>query len=448
MRKTKKQLEAEISNLNEALSFALGASPETDANFFTGGLSSSYTDRNTWDRRKIFTESLRAWRVNPMARRLVRIKTSYVVGKAIEIKSDDPQTQAFLQEWWNHPLNKFKKQVRRWKDEDTRTGNLFMLYTVQANGMTTVRAVPAEQIEEIETAPNDIEQETKFITDADGEGYDPYDPDSEQAQFMLHFASNQPVGTPWGEPELAPLIPWIGRFASWLEDRVRLNRFRSAFMYIVMMTGADVTPAKKLKRQAEINANPPKPGSVLVTDPSEQWGIISASLDSFDANTDGLAIKKMIAGGFGSPLHWLAEPESSTRTTAEAAGTPTFRTLEEEQYDFFDMLTSMARVACEVRARYEKTVKPNAKIWIEGNDITERDNALMAMALQRAFFPMAEMYDRELIDEQELMTQAYKMMGETWSGGKPKGKRRPLTENRPATQSEPDPVDPDDPKEE
>jgi hypothetical protein len=55
------------------------------------------------------------------------------------------------------------------------------------------------------------------------------------------------------------------------------------------------------------------------------------------------------------------------------------------------------------------------------------------------------MFDRHLIDEEELLTNAYKMMGETWTGGKPNGKRRPL-EAKGDKASAPDPVDPDDPK--
>jgi len=439
--------------LNDALEASLSLSPERDNNFFTTGLSGLYGDplnRNTWDRKRIFAESLRAWRVNPIARRIVKLITSFIIGKGITIKSEHPGTQTFLQEWWNHRLNKVGKNAKRWKDEDTRTGNLFLLFTVGEDGMSFVRAVPAEQIAEIKTKDNDIEQETKYTKDEIGEdGWDAYDPNTSQKSFMLHFASNKPVGSTWGEADLSPLLVWIGRFSSWLEDRVRLNRFRTIFMYVV--SGQYKNEAERAARETKINANPPKAGSVLVQNAAsgEVWSILSAQLDAFDASVDGLAIKKMILSGIGFPLHYLAEPESSTTTTADAAGTPTFRTLEESQDEFFENLIENARVAVEVRSRTDKSVDAKAVITIDGPDITERDNATLALALGRAYPPLADLFDRDGIDDKEFLRLVYKMFAEVWTGKTPRIKKKPLTApgtQPPATSpdSEAEPTDPKD----
>ncbi len=78
-------------------------------------------------------------------------------------------------------------------------------------------------------------------------------------------------------------------------------------------------------------AIPPPPGSILVTDERESWSVLSPELDSFEASQDGMAIKKMIAAGVALPLHFLAEPESTTRTTAESAGLAVFKHLEQRQ---------------------------------------------------------------------------------------------------------------------
>lgn len=420
---TKAELERKVSLLNDALEAALAASPERDNNFFPGGMSIYYEGRNAWDRKKIFAEALRAWRVNPIARRIVKLQTSFIVGKGLTIKSDDPKAQEFLTKWWNHPLNKFNRNIKRWKDEDTRTGNLFMLFSVQADGMTIVRAVPAEQIDDIQSKENDIEQELYYWKDeTKTEKWDAYDETQQQTAFMMHFASNQPVGSTWGEADLTPLLVWIGRFSSWLEDRVRLNRYRTAFMYVIRGSYANETDRKT--RETELKANPPQSGSLLVLNANagEDWGILSANLDSFDASVDGTAIKRMITAGIGHPMHWYAEPEGSTRTTAEAAGTPTFRTLEEAQNDFFEMLITMAKTALKVA-----NIQTEQSIWIEGPDITERDNASLALALGRAYPNLADMLDREAIDDKEFMRLVYKMFAEVWDGKEKKIKRKPLT---------------------
>lgn len=423
------QLERRLSNANDALEAALSAVPsaERDNNFFTGGLSSLYEGRSSWDRKKIFAESMRAWRVNPIARRIVRLITSFVVGKGLSIKSDDPNVQAYLSRWWKHPQNNLSRNVRRWKDEDTRTGNLFFLITVLADGMAIVRGVPSENIEEIKTLDNDVEQELGYYKDSTLTDLWPaYDPQKEQVEFMLHYASNQPVGSAWGEADLSPLLVWIGRYSAWLEDRVRLNRFRTAFMYVIR--GKYDKEADRAAREKELNGNPPKPGSVLVMNANngEDWGILSASLDSFDASVDGVAIKRMFATGVGFPMHWLSEPESSTRTTAEAAGTPSFRTLEETQNEFFEVLVSLARVALRVAGENDA-----AEIWIEGPDITERDNAALALALGRSYPHLADMLDRDAVDEKEFMRLVYKQFAEVWDGKVGKIKRKPLVKPDP-----------------
>lgn len=457
-KKTIKDLERQLANANEALEMALAVSPETDATFFTGGLSSIYNDsRMSYDRRKIFSETLRAWRVNPIARRIVRIIRTFIIGKGITITSDDDTIKAQLQEWWHHPLNNLDKNIKRWKDEDTRTGNLFMLCSIGESDNLYVRAIPSEMIEEIKTAPNDIEQELSYVLADNAElgqkEYPSYANRNNKENFIIHFASNQPVGSAWGESELSTVLVWIGRFSTMLEDRVRLNHFRTAIMYFVKMMGN--TKISKEDRQKQLNANPPRPGTVVVTDESEAWGIMSPKLDSFDSNMDMLAIKKNIISAFGFPMHWFAEPEGSNKTTAEAAGTPTFRTLEESQDEFFSWIETLARIALEIKqpSLLQKiknyfTGKKSIQIWVEGPDITERDNASLALAFARAYPALIEHYDREGFDPQELQRLVYKFLAEVLDADKkPNIKRKPL-QTKPTPQSGTDPEDPQEDEEE
>ena len=73
---------------------------------------------------------------------------------------------------------------------------------------------------------------------------------------MLHFAVNRLAGMKWGEPDIAPLLPWLARYASWLEDRVRLNRFRNAFLYIVR--GKFLSPKRRRPGRSSSTATRPR----------------------------------------------------------------------------------------------------------------------------------------------------------------------------------------------
>ena len=390
-----------------------------------------YRDRYSYDRDTIIEEAIRAWRINPLARRLANLYKIYNID-GISFTCDHKPTQKFLMQFWNHDLNRMKRKLEKISNEIFLTGNLFTLYSTDISGMTYFRIFPTDQIAEIITAPNDLDQELSYLTkeiSMDVQAKLFKNPRGlsvrNQSIVMRHDTINQLAGTAWGEGEIWPDLPWLGRYATWLQDRVRLNHNRAAFMYVVQ--GQFKTNAEKRQRQAELNNNPPQPGSVLVTDPSEQWGIMSAQLDSFDASVDGDAIKKMIAVNH-VPMHMLAEGEGSTRTTADAAGTPTYKSFENHQQIFIDIISDILKTVVQRRAEKDKSVSPTAEIKIVSADATERDNAALALATGQIVSAIGEMYDRKLIDEAEYLRLVYRFSGETVPKGteKIKGIRKPI----------------------
>jgi hypothetical protein len=306
-------------------------------------------------------------------------------------------------------------------DELTRTGNLFVLLSTDQAGMSYVRAIPAANIDAIISADNDVEQPVCFITKADADlrsqTYTAYNPltdgQGEDGHFepvVLHYAINRPAGAQWGEPDLAPLLPWLRRYAAWLEDRVRLNRFRNAFAYVVSGTFPSETARKA--RQAELAANPPSPGSILVCDQSETWSVITPKLEALDAMNDGLAIKKLIASGVGIPLHFLAEPEGSNRTTAESAGGPTFRRFEQRQRFFLWVISDLLKAVLSRRVLVDPRVNPQTQIKITGSDISARDNVAHSIAAVNVLNALERLKDMGLISDREVLRTTYRFAGE------------------------------------
>ena len=383
-------------------------------------------DRYDYDRSEVLQDALDAWRQNPLARRIVELTSQYVVGGGIEIDCQHSKSSKFIHEWWDNRLNRMSTRVFDWCDELTRSGELFIIVSTDAAGMSYVRALPAADVIEIETAENDIEQEYNVFEAPDGsmqgvptpsgmlakKRWPVYDErfDVPDQPCILHYAINRPVGAKHGESDLAPFLRWLARYAAWLEDRARLNRYRQSFMYVV--SAKFQNKAEKLARQAELSANPPSPGSILVTDDTEVWSVINPTLASFEAAEDGLALKKMVAAGSGNPLHFLAEPESATRTTAESAGGPTFRHYQQRQMFFLWMLEDLVRVVLARRKVHDRGIKVDAELKIKGSDITARDNSKLASAAGSVFNTFKQMRDRALIDDSELMRLVYRFCGE------------------------------------
>ena len=373
-------------------------------------------DRISPDRQSILEACLTAWREDPLARRLVGLTSQYVVGGGVDIHCEHAPTSAFLSSFWHHRLNRMPTRVMVLCEELSRSGNLFLLVSTDRAGMSYLRAVPAADIERIISTENDIEQPVAFISRSETQ-YRAYDPACDEMDssgaftpVMLHYAVNRPAGAQWGESDLAPLLVWLRRYDAWLEDRMRLNRFRNAFLYRVK---ANFTSEKARKaRQVELAANPPSPGSILVTDESEDWSVISPKLEALDAQTDGLAIKKMIAAGAGVPMHFLAEPEGSTRTTAEAAGGPTYRCFEQRQRYFLWLLSDLLRVVVARRALVDGRVDLDAEITVNGADISARDNLTLAQSGGEIGPLFEKLYQAGLIDAREYLRVVYRFVGE------------------------------------
>jgi hypothetical protein len=392
-------------------------SHESDDSFSVGRRAgTSELEREPYDREKLLRDGLQAWRVNPLARRLVGLTSQYVVGGGIACSCAHPATAAFLKAFWEHPLNRLPIRLYEWCDELTRSGNLFLLLSTDPAGMTYVRAIPALQVKEIHSRPNDLDQETGYEV-CSGENlletlrYPSLLAEPQAERGMLHYAINRAVGSQWGESDLAPLLKWISRYASWLEDRARLNRFRTAFLYVVH--GRFGSEAERRARQAALNAAPPTPGSILVTDEGESWEVLNPELEADEAGADGLALKKMLSAGAGIPLHFLAEPEGTTRTTAEAAGGPTYRHYEQRQRFFLWVLGDLLKVVLERRARVDRRIQARAEVQLHGADISARDNLSLAMAANNLLPTLQELRSRCLIDDAEMLRLAYRFCGES-----------------------------------
>ncbi len=396
------------------------AAAETESSFALGSrsLTDSERDRYQADREEILSQSLDAWRLNPLARRIVELTSEYVVGGGISISCSHAPTAHFLDQFWNHRLNRMPIRAFEMCDELTRSGNLFVLISTDSSGMSYLRSIPAKDIHKIAARENDIEQPVAFfpkgsLEDLDPQPYPAYDPlnDDPGKAVMLQYAINRPAGAQWGESDLAPLLRWLSRYSSWLEDRARLNRYRNAFLYVVQAKFN--SEAQRKQRQQALNAHSPKPGSILVSDENENWRVINPRLQSSEANEDGLALKKMIACGAGIPLHFLAEPESSTRTTAEAAGGPTFRRFQQRQEYFLWLLADLLQAVVERRAKMDPSVDAHAAIELSGTDISARDNSSLAVAAANILSVLTELRDRQLIDNAEFLRLVYRFTGES-----------------------------------
>ena len=304
-----------------------------------------------------------AYRTNPLAFRLIQLQVDHVLGDGMVLRSSDPTVQAELDIFWHHPLNTLAVRQFDFLTALALDGEIFpTIHTNPYDGTSYLRLVPASLVDRIETNPDDLWDELRFHQTAQ-----PMTPDTlmrlpsalqaegrwwDQGE-MWHFAVNRPAGVVRGQSDLAPLLPWLRRYRDWLTDRVRLNKYRSAYLWHITLKGADRRGI--VQRQAEL-AEPPRPGSVIVSNENELWEAVQPDIKAADVTDDGLAIRLMIAAGAGVPLYWLAEAEHTARGTASEMSEPTYRHYRQRQLFFGWAMRTLAVEALHRRGLAQVTL--------------------------------------------------------------------------------------------
>ncbi len=376
-------------------------------------------DKKWWELRDDFEDALEAWRTNPLAFRIVGLMTDYVVGSGVQISSPVGYVDKFVSAFWSHRQNKMAMRIYSWCGELTRAGELFVvLFTNPADGMSYVRTIPAVKVDRIETDEDDLERELRYHelrndSPIEGKWWSGWETgkDDLESPVMLHYAVNRGVGCVRGQGDLVPILPWLRRYREWLEDRVRVNRYKNAFLWHVKLEGAG--PGDIESKQAQY-AKPPSPGSVIVTDETEAWSPVQPKIEAEDVKDDGKALRLMVAAGAGIPLHYLAEGETATRSTAREMAGPTVRHYEHRQMFFCDLLVDVIEKAA-YRARVAGRLgKPRGGLRLSYvvADLREEDNLQMAQAAKEMVEFLQVMKAEGWITDRKAMELAYKFAGQ------------------------------------
>ncbi len=371
-------------------------------------LSGGPRDVPYWTRVEQLVDAAEAYRQNPLAFRIVELTTDYTLGRGVRLQSPDPAVQAFVDAWWAHPQNRMAVRQFDLATELSLAGELFVaLHTNPFDGMTYLRPIPAALIDLVDTDPEDVEREVRFhqVGAADGGRW-------WSSEEVRHYAVNRLVGTVRGQGDLAPLLPWLRRYKDWLTDRVRMNKFKGAFIWDVELRGADRKAV--LARQAEL-ATAPAPGSIVVHNEGELWKAIQPAIDAQGAEPDGRAMRLMVAAGAGLPLHFLAEAEGSNRATAAEMGGPTLRHFERRQHYLGWMFADLALEAVRRSGRFGDA--RGVSIEAEFEDLSARENASTAADTRAIVAALAEAADRGWVDDATARRLIAKYSGEPVPNG-------------------------------
>ncbi len=367
-----------------------------------------------------------AYNANPLAFAIIEITTSFVLGKGVTVAATDPTVQRVLLDFWNDPDNHMDTRIYSLCTELSLYGEQFVrFYINRMNGRVKIRQLDPSLIDEIETDPDDVETILRFhrrpiganatssgdpaplaIRDQPGFEGEWFQAGTEVVQFCINKVSNAKRG----KSDLATLLPWLRRYKDWLTDRVRINKYKGAFLWDVRLQGAD---KKAVDRKKMEYAYPPEPGSVIIHNEAEQWNTVKPEINANEAAEDGRAIKLMLAVGAQLPEHYLSDGANGNRATASEMGLPTFLKFQRRQHILRAMLrTILDRVLLE--ARKAKAIAPDSDTHYDilFPEIDVADSQTLASATQLLVSALTVAKQEGWVSDETAMRLLFQFAGE------------------------------------
>lgn len=383
---------------------------------------------------QIHNDCYEAFNANPLASAIIEITTSFVLGRGLTISAANPRVQKVLDDFWNDPSNKMDERVYLICTELALYGEQFIRFFVnQYDGTVVVRQIDPSVIDQIETDPEDIEKllrvhrrpigQVMSATSGDPQHFDPShapteaetegewfscQPKGNTGPEVLQFAINKVSNAKRGKSDLATLLPWLRRYKDWLTDRVRINKYKGAFLYDVTLRGAD---KKTIASKQMDYGYPPEPGSVIIHNDAETWAAVEPKINAGDASEDGRQIKLMVALGAIIPEHYLSDGSNGNRATAAEMGLPTLLKFQRRQKVMRYILTAILdRVIDEARkaGKFGNKVPKNAAYEIIFPEIDAEDIGLVGQALSYVTQALALAKAQGWISDETAMTLMYK----------------------------------------
>lgn len=353
-----------FQNVSEAQKIVTG--DEDEGMWIKTGSSGSIEDILGYDHYDMLDRAYNAWLKNLFARAIVRNLSKFVLGKGPRIihKSDNDK----VKEYWKRFVkeNKWNLKEKELVKRTFRDGEIFIRKYIQGD-MLQLRFVRAQKIKNpidtkyskvsglslgIKTDPKDVETIISYyLCDKHGNLDEVV-----KAEEMIHIKILADSDVKRGISFLLVSLPMLAKYASWLEDRIVLNKVRSAIALIRKVSGTQsAVESIRDKYRSEYadddryKVQAPDRGTIITASKGIDYEMLSPNINATDVKDDGRAMLLAVAAGCGFPEMYLtADYSNANYSSSVVAQNPFVREVEDWQ-DFFE--------SCYVKPIYEAVIQ-------------------------------------------------------------------------------------------
>lgn len=295
-----------------------------------------------------------AERWDPNGHGIVATMVNYIMGKGLSItpKSEDPMVWYIWKEFWTADRNKMALKQFEIVKRLFRDGEVFLEFFNDAvSGKSTIRFIdpllvrapvqPGQTSAEaekngIETDPEDVEKVIRYhVQSRVNENVFRQVP----AEKMLHIKINADSDQKRGETFLQSSLELMKHAQQWLENRILLNKMRSAIVLIKKVEGTPTevsTLANKIPNASNSAAGETKKqmirgGTMITEGPGVTYRMESPNINAGDVKEDGRNIKLSIATGTNLPEYMLGDASNANFASTLVAEAPFVKGIESWQ---------------------------------------------------------------------------------------------------------------------
>ena len=350
---------------------------EDESNFMLIGAGDKEFDESNHSTMQ--RQAYQLWKSNPHARGVIRTLEKFILGKGLEIYALDENP--LVQEWWKE----FEKENRFLRRQDEiirrtfRDGECFIRYFVdKSTGKTKIRFLEPAGISDpknkhsfgIETDPDDIETPLRYYRSREGKLIEVIP--AEDVQHIKIFAdSNVKRGISF----LYVIMPLLKKYEQWLNDRIVLNKIRSAMAIIRRISGSPAQLADIVRQESTRGGRQKmlKPGSIITVSQGVDYQMITPNLQAQDVQYDGRNILLAIASATGLAEYMVSGDASNANyASTMVSESPSVREFEDWQEFFKEEFEIMFAKVVQAGIDFGPIPTSSTKTTIEINQQEEK----------------------------------------------------------------------------
>lgn len=313
-------------------------------------LGSAWKGHVALDQQIMILQARKFYRYNPLARAAVMGKVKYVMGKGLSItpKSKDPRIWHIWREFWTSPRNNMALRQFEIPKRLIRDGEIFIrFYTKNGDGAetgkTTIRFIDPIDVrrtgdEGVNTTdktnqgivfdPNDAEKPLAYFTQ---DRLDPAKFEKVDASEVLHVKLHADMDQPRGETDIQPIMTMFTYYKSWLENRIILNKLRTAIVMVREIEAGSATDINTFKSTLPQSARSVsgdnkkqsiRPGTFYTAPPGVKLRMEAANINASDVKDDGRAMILQMAAGTGLPEYMFGDASNANYSSTMIAESP------------------------------------------------------------------------------------------------------------------------------